>query len=91
MLVLTASGIIFFKSQVAKIVHSSTKTIICAGSKTKIPDSLPIPSYVCENSNTLTRWVANIQQAKLQIVREESDFQNLLCKNAEVSKTLGVC
>ena len=92
----------FFSHSSPKLYNLVPKTIKCARNivsfkrkldnfLTKIPDLPPIPGYICANSNSLTEWVANIQQAKLQIVREESDFQNLLCKNAEVSKTLGVC
>ena len=57
----------------------------------KIPDFPPIPGYTCANSNSLTEWVANIQQVKVQMVREESDAQNLLYKNVEVSQTLDGC
>ena len=58
---------------------------------TKIPDLPPIPGYICANSNSLAEWVANIQQVKIQMIREESDSQNLLYKDVEASQALDVC
>ena len=58
---------------------------------TKIPDLPPIPGYICANSNSLPEWVANIQQVKIQMIREESDSQNLLYKDVEASQALDVC
>ena len=92
----------FFSHNSPKLYNLVPKSIKCARNIAsfkrkldnflmKIPDFPPIPGYICANSNSLTEWVPNIQQAKLQIVREESDSQNLLYKNVEVSKTLDVC
>ena len=57
----------------------------------KIPDFPPIPGYTCANSNSLTGWVAYIQQAKIQMVREESDTKYLLYKDVEASQALDIC
>ena len=44
----------------------------------KIPDLPPISGYIRANSNSLTEWVASIQEAKRSLVSNSSDDPNLM-------------
>ena len=54
----------------------------------KIPDCPPVSGYTRANSNSLTEWVGNIQQAKNQMILEERNGHAVLHKNVEGQQEL---